>query len=198
MCLRCWHREYREMNQKKKLIELPPEVRDKFLSLTDVDERNTYIRKLKDAGWTFTSIGVSAGMTRERVRQIATDYPNAISVELDETFIIPVPPNHPEKSKREFVEPSPEVLARLLELQPMAQQVRSNAMRFRAEAEEYVKLLNHAHEVEGVPLYRLGKRLGVSHSAIRFRLARYGYKISENGQSKVYKPISDKNRVSIR
>lgn len=186
------------MKQKKKDISLPDEVRVKFLSLTDVDERNTYIRALKDVGWTLTSIANACGMTRERVRQIVSDYPNAVSTELDETFVIPTPPFHPVKLPKVYVEPSPEVLARLLELQPMAQQVRSNAMRFRAEAEEYVKLLHHAHEVEGVPLYRLGKRLGVSHSAIRFRLARYGYKVSEKGQSRVYKPISEKNRLIIK
>lgn len=184
------------MKQIKKLINLPPEVRAKFITLNDVDERNQYIRNLRNVGWTLTSIAEVCGMTRERVRQIIVET-STMEVELDESFVIPEPPHYPEKKPREFVEPSPETLARLLELQPMAQQVRSNAMRFRAEAEEYVRLLNHAHAVEGVPLYRLGKRLGVSHSAIRFRLARYGYKTSENGLSKVYKPISDKNRVSI-
>ncbi len=184
------------MKQIKKLINLPPEVRAKFLTLNDVDERNQYIRNLRNVGWTLTSIAEVCGMTRERVRQIIVEN-SAMSIELDDSFVIPSPPNYPEKKPREFVEPSPETLARLLELQPLAQQVRSNAMRFRAEAEEYVRLLDHAHSVEGVPLYRLGKRLGVSHSAIRFRLARYGYKTSENGLSKVYKPISEKNRVSI-
>lgn len=182
--------------QVKKLINLPPEVREKFLKTNDVDERNQYIVSLRNAGWTLTSVADSCGITRERVRQIILEH--SVETELDGSFLIPEPPRYPEKVKREYVEPSPEVLARLLELQPMAQQVRSNAMRFRAEAEEYVKLLHHAHEVEGVPLYRLGKRLGISHSAIRFRLARYGYKTNHNGLSKVYKPIDQKNRVSIK
>ena len=186
------------MRQIKKLIHLPTEVRVKFLLVDDVDERNQYIKNLRDAGWTLTSISESCGMTRERVRQIVLESDSLTEVQLDKTFIIPPPPLYPEKVKKEYVEPSPETLARLLELQPLAQQVRSNAVRFRAEAEEYVRLLNHAHAVEGVPLYRLGKRLGLSHSAIRFRLARYGYKTSENGLSKVYKPISEKNRLSIK
>ncbi len=184
------------MKQMKKLINLPPDVREKFLLTNDVDERNQYIRTLRDAGWTLTSISAACGMTRERVRQIVGEQSNPVV--LDDSFRIPEPPLFPEKPKREFVEPSAETLARLLELQPMAQQVRSNAMRFRAEAEEYVKLLDHAHTIEGVTLYRLGKRLGISHSAIRFRLARYGYKTNHNGQSKVYKPISEQNRVLTR
>ena len=54
------------MKQIKKLINLPPEVRAKFLTLNDVDERNQYIRNLRDVGWTLTSIAEVCGMTRER------------------------------------------------------------------------------------------------------------------------------------
>jgi transcriptional regulator with GAF, ATPase, and Fis domain len=110
-------------------------------------------------------------------------------------FVVPVPPQHEVKAKREFIEPDPESLARLLELQPMAKQVRSHATRFRAEAEEYTALIAKLHEEDGVTLYRLAKRLGVTHSALRFRLARYGYKLSDSGVSKVYQPINPKNRV---
>jgi hypothetical protein len=94
-----------------------------------------------------------------------------------------------------YIEPSAETLARLLELKPMAMSVRSNSPKFRAEAEEYTRLLDHAHRVEGVTLYRLAKRLGVTHGAIRFRLARYGYKLPKNASSKVYQPILEQNRV---
>jgi hypothetical protein len=113
---------------------------------------------------------------------------------------LPVPqlPVQLAKPKREFVEPSPETLARLLELQPKAQQVRSNASRFREEAEEYTRLLNYANTVEGVTLYRLAKRLGVTHSALRFRLVRYGYiVINTDSGSKVYAPINPKNRFPV-
>jgi hypothetical protein len=111
-------------------------------------------------------------------------------------FFIPELPVKEVKAKREFVEPSAETLARLLELQPLAQQVRSSSMRYRNEAEEYTKLLYHAYAVEGVSIYRLGLRLGVTHSALRFRLARYGYMPNESASgrtSKVYQPV--KNRV---
>jgi hypothetical protein len=186
------------VKQVKKLINLPPEVRQKFLTIREVDERDQYIVNLRSAGWTLTSIAEVCGITRERIRQIIIEAGKAgLKIDLDSSFNVPQPPNHPVKPKREYVEPSADTLSRLLELQPLAQQVRSNATRYRAEAEEYVRLLNHAHTIEGVPLYRLGKRLGVSHAAIRFRLARYGYKASPNGASKVYKPIASANRVTL-
>jgi hypothetical protein len=73
--------------------------------------------------------------------------------------------------------------------------VRSNGKKYREEAEEYTKLLNHAHTVEGVTLYRLAKRLGVTHGALRFRLVRYGYKKPVTATSKVYTPILKENRL---
>lgn len=172
---------------------LPPEVRAAVLAIKDADERNAYIKDLRAKGWTLQSIATVIGTSRERIRQI---------VEMDtpewahrHEHPIPELPVLAEKPKRSFVEPSPSTLARLLELQPYAKQVRSNAKRFRAEAEEYTALLNHAHTVEGVTLYRLALRLGVTHSALRFRLARYGYKpMPENSTSKVYKPIVSANR----
>jgi hypothetical protein len=98
------------------------------------------------------------------------------------------------KAERVFVEPSAETLARLKELQPKAQQVRSTSPRYRQEAEEYTALLNKAHVEEGVSVYRLAKRLGITHSSIRFRLARYGYKPTPTGSdSPVYRPL--KHRI---
>jgi hypothetical protein len=73
--------------------------------------------------------------------------------------------------------------------------VRSNGTKYRKEAEEYTRLLNQAHVEEGVTLYRLAKRLGVTHGALRFRLVRYGYKTPVNATSKVYTPILEKNRI---
>lgn len=183
------------MKQVKRLIHLPPEVRAKILTLKDGDERNEYVRQLRAKGWTLQSIATACGISRERIRQIV-EMPSVPGAELDETFIIPEPPFHPEKIKREYVEPSADVLARLLELQPLAQQVRSHSPRYRAEAEEYTRLLDQAHAGEGVTLYRLAKRLGVTHAALRFRLARYGYKPAPGATSKVYQPINSKNRIA--
>lgn len=161
------------------------------------DLRKTYAVLLRAEGWTLQSIAELLGWTRERVRQVASSRSVEVAQALAEKYglVVPTPPNKPERPRREFVEPSPEVLARLLELQPVARLVRSHSPNYRAEGEEYTRLLNHAHAVEGVTLYRLAKRLGVTHGAIRFRLARYGYKRPVNASSKVYQPILDKNRV---
>jgi hypothetical protein len=86
----------------------------------------------------------------------------------------------------------------MLELQPIVKQVRGNSPKYREEAEEYTWLLHKAHNLDGVTLYRLGKRLGITHAAIRFRLARYGYKLAPNATSKTYTAILDKNRINLR
>jgi hypothetical protein len=85
-------------------------------------------------------------------------------------------------------------IQRMLELQPLVQQVRANRTAHRTEAEEYTRLLNFEHEKRGVSLYRMAQELGVTHGALRFRLVRYGYK-ETNSTSRVYKKVLDKNRV---
>jgi len=177
---------------KKRLVSLPPEVSNAFAGLTDPEQRDDYIRALRNQGWTLESIAKVCGVSRERIRQIAK---TQATETLNQSIPLPTPPLKEIKAKPVYVEPSPETLARLLELKPLAQQVRSSASRYRAEAEEYTRLLAHAHFTEGVTLYRLAKRLNVTHPAIRFRLARYGYKPSANGKSKVYEPIKTENRI---
>jgi len=179
-------------NIKKANQSLPPNIKWMLGDSISSADRDNLIRSLNLIGWTQSSIARSLDITRERVRQICVS-PMDSSARTE--FQLPLPPQHIVKEKREFIEPNPEILARLLELQPLAQQVRSNAGRFRAEAEEYSALVAKLHNEDGVTLYRLALRLGVTHSALRFRLARYGYKLSENGASKVYKPINPKNRV---
>lgn len=180
---------------QKRLVELPPEVSKTFETL-ELGLRNSYIAALREIGWTLTSISNACGLTRERVRQLVEQEQKIATAADITTLPLPEPPIKEERAGRVFIEPSPETLARLLELQPKAQLVRSNVMTYRKEAEEYTRLLNHAHTVEGVTLYRLAKRLGVTHPALRFRLARYGYKTSPNGQSKVYQPIRSEHRLT--
>lgn len=171
---------------------LPPEVWDTFAAFgRDMEKRNAYARALRDAEWTLQSISDAAKLTRERVRQIVSETHTADISNLP----IPEPPKHDRKAPREYVEPDPAKLARLLELKPLAQQVRLNSPLYREEAEEYTKLLADVHLNDKVTLYRLAKRLGVTHGALRFRLARYGYKVPKNGESKVYTPIRAENRV---
>jgi hypothetical protein len=168
---------------------------------TDALVRNSYIAALRYAGWTLQSIGDATGVSRERIRQIES----TIDLELvrqikmfPNEFPIPALPTETViEYKYEAYEPSPETLARLLELQPMAQLVRSHSPKYRVEAEEYVALLWKAHNEEKVTLYRLAKCLGVTHGALRFRLVRYGYMTpSQGGSSKSYRPVMQKNRAT--
>lgn len=178
---------------------LPQEVADQFAQwTTHSSQRNGYVKALRERGWTLESIAQAMGnKSRERVRQICAETPVSDAFKaVIAGYLIPEPPFYEDKPMRVLIEPSAEILARLLELQPYAQQVRANSPKFRAEAEEYTALVNHAHAVDGVTLYRLAKRLGITHSALRFRLARYGYKLSVTGSSKVYNRIFAENRVN--
>ncbi len=185
-----------ENNYIKKNQTLPEDIKTAFETISDNVKRDYLIKALADANWTYEAISNASGLTRERIRQIA-NASAALAKEFDYQLDIeiPAPPLKPQKPKPSYVEPHPDTLKRLLELQPYAQQVRSNGKKYREEAEEYTKLLHQAHEVEGVTLYRLAKRLGVTHGALRFRLVRYGYKQPVTATSKVYKPISKKNRL---
>ena len=157
--------------------------------------RDSIIVYLSSIGWTFQAISDASGLTRERVRQICNSIKSVASPSVHVPALsFPGPPVIARKTKRKYVEPSTETLAKLLALQPIAQKVRGSGKSYRREAEEYTALLNHAHKVEGVSIYRLAKRLGVTHSAIRFRLCRYGYLATVKGKSKVYKPVSLSNR----
>jgi hypothetical protein len=178
----------------KKHQTLPTEIHHAFEDTIETETRDALIRELRGQGWTLESIALASKLTRERVRQISLS-PALTSVDLPVGLTIPTPPLKPERPRPVYIEPTPETLARLLELQPLAQQVRSNGTKYREEAEEYTALLNHAHINEGVTLYRLAKRLGVTHGALRFRLVRYGYKKPVNATSKVYTPILAENRV---
>jgi transcriptional regulator with XRE-family HTH domain len=170
-------------------------------TIEDKDMRAAYIYALRIKGWKLQALADALGLTRERIRQIEAKASPALIIhvladpgsfpvpELDTVEIeVPAPPV--------YIEPSPETLARLLELKPLAQKVRYDHSTYRKEAEEYTALIWHAHSVEGVTLYRLAKRLGVTHGALRFRLARYGYKLPQTAKSKCYTPIKETNRAS--
>jgi transcriptional regulator with XRE-family HTH domain len=180
----------------KKNQRLPDEIKAAFSGITDNTKRDRLIKELVDANWTYEAISNASGLTRERIRQIANASEKlAREFDVDLAIEIPEPPVKQERMKPQYVEPSADTLKRLLELQPYAQQVRANGQKYRKEAEEYTALLNHAHVNEGVTLYRLAKRLGVTHGALRFRLVRYGYKKPVTAKSKVYEPIISKNRA---
>lgn len=195
---------------KKTQLTLPAEVAFAFQQIAegDTETRDEYITRLREAGWTLQSISeVTPGhLTRERVRQIVDEVNSRTGIlVLDwKAFPVPTPPQKPVKAPRQYVEPDPEKLDEALRLQLDAQKVRSNSDKFRAQGERYTALLAEMHLEDGVPLYRLSKRLSeqpevygkASHGALRFRLARYGYKLPQTGNSKVYTPIKAENRLT--
>ena len=169
--------------------------------IKDKGLRNAYIYALRMKGWTLQSIADAIGVTRERVRQIETSAtPFNILTVLADPGRYPVPELPTVEvevaGQPVYIEPSEQTLKRLLELQPAAQAVRYDHKANREAGEEYTALLWHAHSVEGVTLYRLAKRLGVTHGALRFRLVRYGY-LTTNGKSKSYHPVNQQNRAVL-
>lgn len=166
----------------------------------DKEMRAAYIYVLRMKGWKLQAIADAFGLTRERIRQIESKASPALALHvLADPGSFPVPELDTVEievlAPPVYIEPSPENLARLIELKPLAQKVRYDHTTYRKEAEEYSALVWHVHSVEGVTLYRLAKRLGVTHGALRFRLARYGYLLPKSGKSKCYTPIKQKNRA---
>ena len=166
----------------------------------DKEMRAAYIYVLRMKGWKLQAIADAFGLTRERIRQIESKASPALALHvLADPGSFPVPELETMEievlAPPVYIEPSPENLARLIELKPLAQKVRYDHTTYRKEAEEYSALVWHVHSVEGVTLYRLAKRLGVTHGALRFRLARYGYLLPKSGKSKCYTPIKQKNRA---
>lgn len=179
-------------------LALPQHIADAFAAFEAADDkssRNQLMKELWNNKWTLESIAQAAGgISRERVRQIIRDTTSSTALAIN--LEIPTPPVKPERTPRTYAEPKPEVLKRLLELQPFAQRVRSNSPAFRAESEEYSALVYKTHIEDGVSMYRLAKRLGITHSALQFRMIRYGYKpASLTARSKVYNRIKDSNRI---
>ena len=170
-------------------------------TIEDKDMRAAYVYALRIKGWKLQALADALGLTRERIRQIEAKASPALVIHvLADPGSFPVPELDMVEievlAPPVYIEPSPETLARLLELKPLAQKVRYDHSTYRKEAEEYSALIWHAHSVEGVTLYRLAKRLGVTHGALRFRLARYGYKLPQTAKSKCYTPIKETNRAS--
>lgn len=167
----------------------------------DAPTRAAYVKALRMKGWTLQAIAGALGVTRERIRQIEnTASPSLLVHVLSNPGNFPVPEletKEVEVPDTTLILPSEVTLKRLLELQPFAQKVRWDQAEHRAAAEEYTALLWHAHSVEGVTIYRLAKCIGVTHGAIRFRLARYGYLQPKTAKSKAYTPIKDKNRAVL-
>jgi hypothetical protein len=179
----------------KRNADLPEDVGVHLRHLSRAD-RNAYLQALRAGGWTLRSLAQSSGLTRERVRQLLELPLEPTDREAIADLPVPELPVRPDQSRPQKADVSPETLARLRELQPTAQLVRSHGKRHRLEAEEYTELLAHAVLVEGVSVYRLAKHLGVTHNAIRFRLMRYGYVAQPDGRAhRVHQPLAARNRA---
>jgi transcriptional regulator with XRE-family HTH domain len=179
-----------------------PDVVATALGLIPVKEkelRAAYVYALRIKGWTLQAVADSLGVTRERIRQLESSAsPEMVYLVQQAPGSYPVPELPTEVIQvqvgYQHTDPKPETLARLKELKPIAQTIRWDHSKGRAEAEEYTALLWKAHTEEGVSVYRLAKLLGITHGAIQFRFARYGYKETKTGQSKAYKVIKRENR----
>ena len=181
-------------------LKLPEQVSMTFdMMIGSSRERNAYMRVLRDKGWTLQAIAEAVGdISRERARQCVESVSSEDAEEILYGREIPVPdlPDKPERPKPEPRPlPSDATLARLKELQPLAAQVRYAHGQYRDEAEEYTALLWHAHTVEGVSVYRLGKLLDILPCGIESRFVRYGYKPT-NGSSTAYNPIKYRKRAA--
>ena len=173
---------------KKSDLTLPKEVGETLRSLP-LAERKAYSNLLRNAGWTLQSIATELGVTRENIRLYERSTPSAETLEKVKDFLIPEVPKVEIYADRVVkVIPKPEVIAQLKELQAKASLVRGKGKAHREEAEQYTKLLYETME-SGVSGYRLAKELGVTHSAILFRLVRYGYATTE-GKSKTYRQLT--------
>lgn len=171
-----------EVPRRTKLV-LPDEVQATFDRITSVEVRNEYARVLRAKGWTLASIANSVELSRERVRQIIEEE-NPEHPPVDE-FPLPEVPTRKTKAKPVYVEPSAEGLKGLLDLMPEAN---SNSPKYADERRQFTERLNALHVEEGVPLYRIALRLGVTSSGLRSRLVRYGY-LQSTGTSKAYNTL---------
>lgn len=177
------YQEVRQKNQQK----LPEAVSDAFSTLLDEDTRAGYIVALQGAGWTLQAIADAAGLSRERVRQIAAaETENSVSLE---GLPIPEQPVVDSKPLTVYEEPSPETLDRLLELKEPASKARGIGSTHWDEGLEFSNLIRKAIEEQGVAPNRLAKRLGMGHTALRLRAIRYGHRPAPNTDSKLYAPI---------
>lgn len=161
---------------------LPQSVHDNLKALTAKEDRNAYIRELRQVGWTLQSIATVTGLTREMIRLISVDTrqssPSFAIVGLE----VPLPPRKLVTIQvRKPIDP--EVLKKLKELHAVATLVRGRTQKYRKEAEEFTKMI-YDLTLEGVSTYTVAKELGLTVAAVNFRLVHYGYK-NTTGKSRV-------------
>jgi orotate phosphoribosyltransferase-like protein len=169
-------------------LTLPKEVSDILIGLP-LTERKAYASELRKVGWTLQSLATPLNLTRESIRLYTlVEHTGEVLAKIRHLPVTqpPVIEVFVERVKR--IKPDPQVIAQLKELQPKAFMVRGKGKSNREEAELYTRLIYELME-SGVSGYRIAKELGVTHSALAFRLVRYGYATS-NGTSRSYRQLT--------
>ena len=173
---------------KKTELTLPKEVGEALRSLP-LKERKAYASVLRKAGWTLQSIATELNVTRESIRLYGVEeHSEELLAKVQHLPVPEVPMVEIYKDKVVKVLPSADVITQLKELQAKATLVRGKGKANREEAEQYTKLLYETMQ-SGVSGYRLAKELNVTHSALLFRLVRYGY-TTTNGKSSTYRQLT--------
>lgn len=128
--------------------------------------RTAHLQVLRTKGWSITELKLLYRCTGEEIKaelaiplieNIVTNYGLPIHVIARGQQKPPIPPD---------------ILARMLDLQPLAQVARGKN---RNESIEYTRLVYDTWK-SGVPLYQISRILGVSASNLTHRLIRHGYK----------------------
>lgn len=139
------------------------------------DRLDSYIVSLRQAGWNLAAIGEPMGMTRERVRQR-----QARALGPLRGACVPAPPlpaSKQPKPKKVYPQIPQAVLSEMRRLRPLAESVRgwtpADAPE-RASSVRYAEMMAEQY-LAGVSIYMIAKQLGVTHLAVRARLARHGY-----------------------
>jgi len=141
---------------QKSNLTLPYEV-GKLLRGLAMPQKKAYCLLLVEGSWTLQSIANELLCHRQTV----LDYTRSKEAQdpdvLASVWDLPIPKLPRvvvgEVYEKEIVQPDADVLKRLLELQPLAQKVRSYSPKFREEAEEYTKLL-----ADEIPLFELRRQ----------------------------------------
>ena len=178
--------------KQKSQMTLPKEVAEVLTSLP-LQERKAYAQLLSKAGWTLQSIATPLNVTRESIRLYTlVELTGEVLAKVNHLPIPAIPTIEVFKHMVKRIQPDPQVIAQLKELQPKATSIRGKTKKYREEAELYTRLIHELME-SGVSGYRIAKELGVTHSALAFRLVRYGYTTSE-GKSRSYRPLTHRSK----
>jgi hypothetical protein len=156
-----------------------------------------YASCLVRAGWTHRSVSRAAGyypnwsndnhIAEDYVESSLRDYRLITGLGLT----VPDVPVKVEPVKRSRVRArsaDPDTIRRLKELHAIAKNYRGTPKN-REAAQLFTQMLWRAMQDQGATTYGLAKDLGISHSALQFRLVRYGYKES-TGRSGAYRRLT--------